>query len=393
MNRTILITNGRFPPVLNLIRNLYDAHHRIIVAETSYFHCCAFSKATDKNVLIPSPRECEEGYILTLLKVIKEEKVDLFIPGWEDALIVAKHLERFPKGVAFTSNYDLIHNLHNKWTFSQLLTRLGYKTPCTLLIKSPLEIEKVPFETFYIKTFYSRASIGTYFIEDKRTLPKIEISPKNPILIQEKLEGEQFCTFSICHQGKITAHSTYPLCYHKYDRTKSRGNYCLSLEEVDNPNVFNFVQDFVAKTNYTGNIGFDLFEHNGVITPLECNPRITAGVTLLSSQKNLSSAFFNENKEILFPKKGRQTQFLIPSLCIVLKKALKNGSFIPFIKTLFKAKDLLFDIKDLLPFLSQPVLWIYQLIVTFRHKKSIISSYSHDLDYEEAFPIDFLEPQ
>ncbi len=388
MVKTILITNGRFAPVLNLIRNLSDSEHRVIVAETSYFHCCALSNANAKNVLIPSPRYCEEGYILKLLEVIREEQVDLFIPAWEDALVVAKHLDRFPKGVAFTSNYSLVHDLHNKWEFSKLLTRLGFKTPCTLLCNSIDECKNAPFDEFYIKTCYSRASNGTYYVKNKNQLPKIEISLTNPLLIQEKLKGEQFCTYSICHQGKITAHSTYPLHYHRYDRTKSRGNYCLSLEEVDNSQVFDFVKEFVEKTNYTGSIGFDLFDDNGVITALECNPRITAGVTLLSDGAKLSCAFFNQTEGIIFPKKGRQTQFLIPSLFIVLKKSIRNGSFIPFIKTLFKAKDLMYDSHDLLPFFSQPVLWIYQLYIKIKRKKSIIVSYSHDLDYEEEFQVE-----
>ena len=323
-----------------------------------------------------------------MLEVIKEEKVDLFIPGWEDALVVAKHLTRFPKGVAFTSNYTLVHELHNKWYFSKLLTRLGFPTPCTYLAKTQAEIENVPFDEFYIKTFYSRASIGTYYVKNKKKLPKIQVSPNTPVLIQEKLKGEQYCTFTICHEGKITAHSTYPLHYHNYDRTKSRGNYCLSLEEVENKAVFAFVEAFIAKTKYTGSIGFDLFEHQGVITALECNPRITAGVTLLSTQGNLAAAFFNETETIIFPEKGRQTQFLIPSLCIALKKAIKNGSFIPVMKTLFKAKDLMFDKGDLVPFFSQPILWFYQLFVKIKHKKSLISSYSYDLDYEEKFEMD-----
>jgi hypothetical protein len=388
MVRTILITNGRFAPVLNLIRNLSDSEHRVIVAETSHFHCCALSKANAKNVLIPSPRYCEEGYILKLLEVIREERVDLFIPAWEDALIVAKHLDRFPKGVAFTSDYALVHDLHNKWEFSKLLTRLGFKTPCTLLCNSVDELKNAPFDEFYIKTCYSRASNGTYYVKNKNQLPKINISSTNPLLMQEKLKGEQFCTYSICHQGKITAHSTYPLHYHRYDRTKSRGNYCLSLEEVDNSEVFAFVKEFVEKTNYTGSIGFDLFDDQGVITALECNPRITAGVTLLTDGEKLSVAFFNEAESIIRPKKGRQTQFLIPSLFIVLRKSIRNGSFIPFIKTLFKAKDLMFDSHDLLPFFSQPVLWIYQLYIKIKRKKSIIVSYSHDLDYEEEFQVE-----
>lgn len=384
MNNTILITNGRFPATLDLIRNLSKSGHKVIVAETSLIHYCATSKANARNVLIPSPRENEEEYILKILEVIEEEKVDLFIPAWEDALVVSKNLQRFKKGVAFTSSYDLVHSLHNKWEFSNLIQKLGFHTPKTMFIKSKEDLSKVPFENFYLKPSYTRGSEHAFYIKDKATLLAKKKLPKFPILAQEKLDGDQFCTYTVCHNGKITAHATYPLHYQKFDKTKTRGHYCLSFEDAKHDSIFAFVKKFAEMTGYTGSLAFDIFEKDGKLSILECNPRLTSGVTLLTDNLSLADAYLNPfNNEPIFPKEGACSQFFLPSLLFASKTAIRNGSVVPFVKTLFRTKDIVFRKKDMKPFFFQPIIGLYQIYLKFKYKESVISSYSHDLDYEE----------
>ncbi|MCH9811478.1 ATP-grasp domain-containing protein [bacterium] len=381
MLKTILITNGRFPATLDLIRSFADEGHKVIVAETNNFHYCYSSKATYKNITIPSPRDNEKGYIETILQIIETEKVDFFLPAWEDVLVVSKHLNKFPDDVAFTSDYKLVHALHNKWEFAHLIESLGFHSPKTILVKSKEELQSVPFENFYVKCNYSRGSEGAIFIRDKKRVAKNV--KKYPVIVQEKLEGEQYCTYTVCHKGKITAHATYPLHYQKYNANKTRGNYCLSFEEVHHQKIYTFVKEFAEKTGYTGSLAFDIFEEGEQITILECNPRLTSGITLLTPHKELAAAFFNELETPLFPKEGEQRQFLMPSIFFASKTAIKNGSFFPFLKTLFKSKDIIFRKNDIKPFFFQPVIGIYNIYLKLKYRKSMISSYSHDLDYEE----------
>ncbi|MCH9622127.1 MAG: hypothetical protein S4CHLAM20_15620 [Chlamydiia bacterium] len=385
MQKTVLITNGRFFGTLDLIRNLSENGVRVIVAETTKFHLCAYSNANAKNFLIPSPRKCEAGFIQRLLEIMKEEQVDLFIPGWEDVLIVSKHLDQFPSNKVFTSDFALVNSLHNKWEFSKLLTRLGYSTPTTFIINSQKDLQNIPFSSFYLKYCYSRASNGTIFIKDKSKIPKIDFDESSPIIAQEPIFGNQYSTYSICHNGKVTAHATYPYNYLKCDPSKSRTGYCLSFEEVEHVGIYKFVEDFVDKTKFTGSIAFDIFEDDGVLKILECNPRLTAGVSLVSQQNNLASAYFNEVDRPLFPKKETQVQYAIASILYRTVPSIKNGSIKPFILTTFKAKDIVYHSKDLKPFFFQPILGIYLLYIQIRFKKPLISAFSHDLDYEGEY--------
>ena len=382
MEKTILVTNGRFPITLDLIRNFSNAGNRVLVAETSRIHYCSASNAVAKNFLIPSPRKNPEEYIDTILNIIEEEKVDLFLPGWEDVLVTSKYLEKFPKNVAFTSLFELTHALHHKWKFYNLLKKLGFNSPETCIVKTKKDIDNFSHNSFYLKTCYSRAAMGTKYISDKNKLKNLNIGNSNPYIIQEKIDGKQFCTYSICHEGKIKAHATYPTHYASLNSKKNRGNYCLSYEEVSHPSIFSFVEEFAKQTNYTGSLAFDIFEKNGVIIPLECNPRFTSGIALLTDHKNLSDAYFNCCENLLLPPKGTKKQLFVQSILFASKHAIVSRSVKPFFKTLFQYNDITFHKKDKKPFFFQPVLAIHYFLQSIKYKKNMISSYSHDLDFE-----------
>ena len=54
-----------------------------------------------------------------------------------------------------------------------------------------------------------------------------------------------------------------------------------------------WVETFVAREGYTGQIAFDFIETEaGVMYALECNPRATSGVHLLAAHPEFAAAFF-----------------------------------------------------------------------------------------------------
>lgn len=382
MKKTILVTNGRFPGTLDLIRNLANNGNRVLVAETNKFHYSSLSNAVSKNYLIESPRTNPEGYISNLLEIIKKEKVDLFLPGWEDVLTTAKYLDQFPKGVVFASDYSLTHSLHHKWEFYNLMTKLGYNVPETKLVKSIQDINDFAHDSFFLKSCYSRAALGTQLVNNKNNLRSLKLEEKNPFVVQAKLKGKQYCTYSVCNKGKIFAHATYPVHYESLDPQKSRGKFCLSFEEVHHKKIYAFVQEFAKKTGYTGSLAFDIFDNEGKLTPLECNPRFTCGLTLLTDNENLCDAYLGTCKDTLFPQKGTRKQLLVQSIFVATRHAIKSHTFKQFFQTLIHYKDITFNKKDKKPFFLQPILGVHYLIQCIKKRKHFISSYSNDLDFE-----------
>ena len=180
-NKKILLSNGRYPITLDLVRNLAWLGHEIYIAETERFHLCRLSNTVKKSYVVPSPRFKENEHILSVIDIIQREKIDLFIPAWEDIFVIAKNLKRFPSFCkVLCSEFDLLHKLHNKWLFMKLLEDLDMPIPHTHIIKHKKDLKNIDSFPIALKACYSRASQQVHKITNKASMPTIDCSPSNP---------------------------------------------------------------------------------------------------------------------------------------------------------------------------------------------------------------------
>ena len=168
----ILVSNGRSPITLNFIRLLARHNHEVYVTETNNFHLSRFSNCVKKCFTIPSPRFSPQKHIEALIAITQVHKIDLLIPGWEDAILISKHMHEFPCPV-FTSNYSLLEKLHHKGLFIRLLEELNFKTPKTLWIPSNEALQQIPLHQYALKACYSRSSQHVFKITPHTPLPNI----------------------------------------------------------------------------------------------------------------------------------------------------------------------------------------------------------------------------
>ncbi|HEY4832089.1 MAG TPA: ATP-grasp domain-containing protein, partial [Waddliaceae bacterium] len=302
--KRVLLTGARTLCTLELSRQLHASGHEVIAADTSLWHPIRFSHSISKLIMVPSPRFAEEEFIQSLLQIIKDEKIDLLIPLWEEAIYMSRHLHRFPSSCkVFCSSFETILTLHNKWLFIRQLEALGFKIPHTRLINSRQELEMIDFNFPYIlKACYSRAArkIVKVFSTQK---PDIEIEASNPWIAQEYISGPQHCSYSICYQGHILAHSVYPVDY------TLDGSSCIVFQAIDHPKNFEWVSRFVRAINYTGQISFDFIEDsNHNLYAIECNPRSTSGLHLFLPQDHIDKAFLNTTDSTIFARPGTRQQ-------------------------------------------------------------------------------------
>lgn len=214
------------------------------------------------------------------MTICKREKIDLVIPTFEEIFCLAKGLDRFPKETqVLCSSYETLDELHNKWRFNKKIEALGFDTPKSYLIHSQEELKKLQFSPPYIlKPSYSRAALCIQKVSSK-TPPEVKIDPKNPLVAQEWLHGKKFCSYSIAHNGKLSAHTVYPV------DISIEGNSCLNFEAIDHKKIQSWIASFVKKENFTGQIAFDFIETNeGKLYAIECNPRGTSGIHLFQKK-------------------------------------------------------------------------------------------------------------
>ncbi len=382
--KKILMTAGRSWVTLDLSRQLHAAGHKIYIAETSNYHVCRLSKAVEKSFIVPSPRFEPEKFIDSLVDIVKREKIDFLLPICEEIFYISKSLDRFPSHcTVMCSPFDIMHTLHNKWRFMQLLKDLDMNPPETHLITCREDLKNIPFKKPYIlKPCYSRGSQKIKKVTPPQQPPILEIESFNPWVAQEWIEGKRYCTYGICHNGVLSAHSIYPVGF------AVDGNSCVMFESIDHKGILAWVKEFVQKINFTGQIAFDFIEDERGLFAIECNPRATSGAHLFT-RENIDKALFQPMNETIVPTPGAKRQLAVGMLIYGWRQLPENKTFLDFLKNLLTVKDVILRFSDLIPVAYVPFLFVHYMALSKRLGIRVPSTFTYDLEwngerYQEA---------
>jgi hypothetical protein len=271
MTRTILLTGTRAPVTLDLARRLHRDGVRVIGADSCRFPVGRFSRAFSAHFRVPSARWEGEGFVEELLGIVSREGVDLVWPTCEEIFRVAAGRDRFPCPVLLPAN-EVLYRLHDKLRFALWVRELGGEVTAP----PSWEASQAPADEILIwKAKHSR--FGT------RVRTECPRGDLGPWMAQRRLTGPEFCAWALCQSGKIHAWTQYRCPV----RTERGAGYC--FEPVWSEAVADFVERVVRITNYTGSIAFDFLgpAQDGRTYVLECNPRMTSGLHLLSPEVSL----------------------------------------------------------------------------------------------------------
>jgi len=366
----ILVTAGRSPGALDLIRRLAKFHHKVFVVDSALINLAQFSQYIEKNYRVSPPRQQLDLYLLELNKIIEQEKIELIIPTYEEAYFISKIKDQLDAPV-YISEIGLLKTLHNKYEFVQLQKSLGVKVPLSNLVTKPDEVLNVlnqHEQDFVLKPIFSRYGeqvlVGREKI--KQQIHKIKLSKEEQWVLQEKIKGVEYCTYSLCFDGKVTSTVIYPKDINDW-------NVSICFNRVQNLQIEKWIEYVIAKTNYHGQIGFDLFltEQNEILA-CECNPRMTSGIHLVNPKYDIVSLIQGRELE----QYCDQNRWLG---AIGVVEALKKGSLLT---DLCKYQDVLFDSRDMAPYLlGQHISFFYQILLSKKLNKSITQATTHDIEW------------
>ena len=379
--KNILLTGGRAPVTLHLARLFAKAGHTVFVAESMKQHICLFSNTVKKNFIVSSPRFNKDEYIRALINIIQKENIDLLIPTCEEVFYISEKIDELSDYCkVFTDKSYKLTDLHNKHQFITDIENSKIKAPETRLINSQEELNRqltfAEFQKAVIKPVYSRFSAKIKIIsESDKNIPNIDISEKNPWILQEFIEGSQFCTYSIVQNGKITAHTTYPTTF-----TAGIGS-SIAFKNKDYPEVFTWISEYVKKINYTGQIAFDFIQTPGKeVYVIECNPRATSGIHLFD-ETNLTRAFLENSEKIITPGKSAKAVIFLAMLTYGLASVNSFGKLISWMKTFFSSKDIVFKMSDPLPFIHQFYILAGLGFIALKNKIKITEVSTMDIEW------------
>jgi predicted ATP-grasp superfamily ATP-dependent carboligase len=359
-SKTILLTGGKMTKSLQLARSFKSAGHRVILVETPKYWVSGhrFSNAVDRFYTVPVPEKDPEGYCNELLNIVKQENVDVFIPVSSP---IASYYDSLAKSL-LSPHCDVIHFdaditklLDNKFTFCEKARSIGLSAPKVFLITHPAQILKFDFAADGSQYILKSIPYDSVHRLDMTKLPcpnmaeyvkSLPISPEKPWVMQEFIRGQEYCTHSTVRNGVVRLHGC----------SKSSA-FQVNYEHVDNPAIYEWVQQFVRELNLTGQISFDFIQRSdGAVFPIECNPRIHSAITMFHDHPGVAEAYLTPAKEanqppILPLPYSKPTYWLYHELWRLTEirsfKQLQD-----WLKKITHGTDAIFQLNDPLPFLT-----------------------------------------
>jgi predicted ATP-grasp superfamily ATP-dependent carboligase len=288
----LLVTTSRMPCAVEEIRKLGRGGHVVHAADTFTEAPGSHSRYVARRHVIASPRHDTGGFLAQVGDIVRAQRIDLVLPMFEDVFFLQRHREALGPGVeVFAPSFDVLHRLHDKTRFVELATEIGVDVPGTIVAHDVAALHAAieRFPRYFARPAFSRG--GVFLLTNTGPLAGV-LSPdsarptvENPWLVQEFVSGTDVCTFSVARHGRITAHATY---VHPKTIDSAGG---IVFESIVDPESLAIVERFVEATGYHGQVSFDFMRTERGLVAIECNPRPTAGVSVMPDEMFLHAVF------------------------------------------------------------------------------------------------------
>jgi predicted ATP-grasp superfamily ATP-dependent carboligase len=363
-SKTVLINGGKMTKALHLARAFHAAGHRVVLVESAKYRWTGhrFSRAVDAFHCVPEARD--PGYAEALLDIARRERVDVFVPVSSPAASVPDaQARKLLDGVCEVLHGDVesIEMLDDKVSFAQAAASLGLRVPDSHRITDPEQVVEFDFpadRTYILKRVaynpvgrldLTRLSASTpeRNAAFARSLP---ISEDDPWVLQEFVEGQEYCTHSTVRDGRM---QVYGCCL----SSACQVNY----GHVEHPEILRWVTHFVSSLRLTGQVSFDFIESaDGTVYAIECNPRTHSAITMFYDDPRLAGAYLTDNHPLVTPgKDARPTYWSYHELWRLLTQPGRSRT----LARISRGTDAIFDRRDPLPHLMVHHLQIPSLLL------------------------------
>ncbi|WP_299053204.1 hypothetical protein [uncultured Nocardioides sp.] len=295
--RTVLLSGGKMTKALQLARSFHSAGHRVVLVESGRYRFSGhrFSRAVDAFHVVPPSGDA--SYVDALVDVVRREGVDVYVPvcspasSRHDALAKARLAEHCE---VVHLDPDDLEALDDKAAFAALATSLDLPVPLTHRLTDPTQVAEFDFAAHPgVRWVLKSIAYDPVNRLDLTPLPLATpadtaafarskpISDDNPWLLQELVEGREYCTHGTARDGRLRV---WACC----ESSAFQVNYTM----VDRPDIQAWVTRLVEERKLTGQVSFDFLERaDGSITAIECNPRTHSAITMFHRHPGLAATY------------------------------------------------------------------------------------------------------
>ena len=352
MDRTALLTVGRFPKALTLARSLHRHGVRVLVADPLERQLCSVSRSVSKNYQVTAPNTDIRAWESDILDIIDEEQVTDLIPVSEEVCHVANLAPKLPEHVRYVGpSTSWIRKWHDKLAFVSHAIDRGVTAPSVFTTADPEARGLVSRTECVLKPRRGCSGTDVSFIPPGSKLPP----PSNDLLVQRKVEGTHLCTLSWVASGRVMATASYRGTTHS-------GTVAVGFKSAPTPfSVQQWIEQFMSDTDTTGFISFDfILDRCGIPWGIECNPRASSGIHFFK-EAWLGPAVMGETSmpAPIIPA-GKRAQWSYSTLTEAYKFFLQMRipELLRCCRDLLASRDVVWSWQDPLPFLLMtPLCW------------------------------------
>lgn len=348
--RTVLLTGGRAPYTLELARVLADDGCDVHVAESVDVHLTRLSR-TACHHRVPPPRQEPAAFIEALVALIRETGAELLLPTCEEVFWVARGRDVLSEHcVVPVPELATLRDVHHKGAFIRVAAEAGLPVPDTRVATTEggLREAVAALGDVVIKPAWSRFATRVVRRPEPRDLARLEPGRDAPLVVQQWLDGPEWCSWSLAREGRLIAHACYAPRF-------TANAAAVAFTHVDQPRIREHAARFAEATQWTGFLAFDWREHQGDVLPIECNPRGTSGIHLLAGQPGFADALRSlvdppHERDRVEPAPGTRAQVALAMLLYGHHKPGPHGGE-SWWRTLRRSRDVLWRRDDPLPLL------------------------------------------
>jgi predicted ATP-grasp superfamily ATP-dependent carboligase len=318
----ILLTGARAPVALELTRALGSAGHMVLAADSLPITLAGASRFAAGRVRLPPPRYQPAAFVAAVIAAIEQFGVELILPTCEELFyLAAAHRELSTRCRLFCPRLPLLAALHDKGAFQRRAAALGLRTPRTAVVRSRDELQAAlpDFPRYLLKPAFSRfaarviTNCGPF--AGRRRLDDCRPTLDDPWLVQEFVAGEAICSYSLLHNGRVTAHCAYST---PFTAGQGSGTAFVSID----PHPTYAIAQTLGADGFTGQLALDFLRTAaGELILLECNPRAVSGAHLIRPDKLLGAILDPAQPTWLEPA-GTRRQLALAVLPVAVARAI-----------------------------------------------------------------------
>ncbi len=302
------MTSSRLPFALDLIRKLAERGHEVYASDCYALAPGSHSRYLAGHFVTASPSDETERFVADVEELARSERIELLVPAFEEAFYLATGRERLATVTdVYTPPFQTLAALHDKGSFQELATRLRLPTPETIVARSDVELQAAlaRFPRYFARAAFSRGGVSlltnTGPLAGHVAVEECHPTEAAPWLVQEFVDGPMRCTYSTLHDGRVTAHSEYA-APRQWEHSTA-----IQFLSVDSEGSLEVVERIGAELGYTGQMSLDFVASPDGPRLIECNPRATDGVLLMTAEE-LEDGLLGRSAQTTVVEPGRETQ-------------------------------------------------------------------------------------